>query len=731
MNAKISFCRAAAIASGLVLALSGAARAAETDTMSDFENYIKFSGYTPDVSGSNAAFARRAQTVHRGAAGIEDANYNYDLTKDVNLQIDGHAMAGYEDYLAHFKLTKNEVGSVEAGYKRFRTFYDAAGGFFPLNNAWITLYPREQYIDRGKFFANVVVALPKAPVFEFHYTNELRSGSKDSTIWGDSDFTGIPIYSQSSLNPVTSTRKILPAVLQINERNQEWQFVVRHTVGNTTASLSLIGTRVNNLDSRSVDRYTNEIKPYPAIPSTPVTLVPASKANNPNFGSDIQGFNEHALTYMGKIETKATDWATIFLDASYRHSAGDTSASRLISASINTVAGTKTAVGLYTAGGRPPYSYTAAGTLRTDTTTGVLGLRLTPLPALAVNLGLRGEASNVKANSQATYVSTLTKTTTGTLTPVTVTGPNWIRIDEKPWTPEIDVRYSGIKNLALYGTWDYRSVTQDEKTAYTAFTVNTSTGALTGPINLANDAIKENHANVTVGANWTPYSFLTFRPEVYTKDHSDSFTGYGTSAGDLYVLDYDMYGTRISAIVKPLSVLSLNTRYIVQKGKAKVNGDGLGTQDSNDARRYEIAETIDWTPVNNVYFQLNANLVWDTIKTSYPVVTGLAKSVNYNSDNNYWNGSFIAGLAVDKHTDAQLQATYYKSNNYNPAITGTTMAYGMSGEETTVTIGVKHKFTDRMLVSAKVGYFDSTNATAGGFSDFHGPLAYVAVEYGL
>ena len=263
MNANFSLCRAAAIATGLVLALSGAARAAESDTMTDFENYIKFSGYAPDLSGSHAAFERRMQTVHDGAAGIEDANYNYDLTKDINLQIDGKAMAGYEDYLAHFKLTKTEVGSFEAGYKRFRTYYDGSGGFFPLNDAWITLYPRAEYVDRGKFFVNATIALPKAPVFEFHYTNELRNGIKDSTIWGDSDFTGISIYSQSSLNPVTSTRKILPAYLQLNERNQQWDFSVSHTVGNTTASLTVIGSDINNLDSRSTVRYFGELKPYP------------------------------------------------------------------------------------------------------------------------------------------------------------------------------------------------------------------------------------------------------------------------------------------------------------------------------------------------------------------------------------------------------------------------------------------------------------------------------------
>jgi len=56
---------------------------------------------------------------------------------------------------------------------------------------------------------------------------------------------------------------------------------------------------------------------------------------------------------------------------------------------------------------------------------------------------------------------------------------------------------------------------------------------------------------------------------------------------------------------------------------------------------------------------------------------------------------------------------------------------GVAVDETSITLGVKHKFSGSWIGHAKLGYFESKNDTSGGRSDYHGPLAYVAFEYGL
>lgn len=703
--------------------------AAEADAFPTFEsNYIKVSATGAALNGDKAAYQARTQTSKAGVAGIEDFNYNYDLSKDVNLDVNGKVLAGEGDYLAEFKLSKNEFGTLEAGYKRFRTFYDDVGGFFPQNNVWLPIFREPLYVDRGKFFINATLAMPKAPVFTFKYTNETRTGQKDSTIWGDSDLTGVPIMSQSSLNFFPAARKILPAYIHLGERQETWEASMTQTVGNTTYLLTVAGDRINNLDSRSIDRYIGELKPYPAIPSTPVTQVPNNFANNPNYGQDQQGFKETGYTFGGRLETVVSDQITLYGNISYHQANVDINASRLIVAPLLTSIGLVSPIGTFTSGGRSVYSYTSTGDLKQDILTANIGIQFKPVPTLYIDAALRGEAYNDKGTNDAVYVASYVAQNTGAVTPQLYPAPQTLDNTEKPWTPAVDVRYTGLPNVALYGSWDYRSVTQDEHNSSTSIgpagtlqVVSASDGG---------DHIKEHHMNVKVGANWTPVTLVSARAEVFTKDHENRFSDF--EAGDYYNLDYDIYGVKLTAVVKPLPTLGFTTRYIVQRGKTKVADNALGFDSSNDSgtsRRYDFGETVDWNPTKLFYLQANLNLVYDTIITSYPQVTGLAQTVVHNADTNYWNGSVVAGMPIDAQTDFQVEGFYYRANNYNPDLAFFTQPYGAGAKEYRITAGLKYKVDAKTVVAVKGGYIDSVNQTTGGYTNFRGPLAYVSVEH--
>jgi len=735
MNNTSFFTRTAGLMAGALLTFSGAtlvrAANAEADALPTFhENFIKVSVAPATTSGSNAAFQARTQTFKKGSAGIEEFNVTQELDKTTTLTVDGRALLGAEDYLAQFKLAKNEVGSFEAGYKTARTFYDGAGGFFPINNAWLPLYSRQLYVDRGTFFVNGTIALPKAPVFTFTYRNETRSGRKDSTIWGDTDLTGIPIYRPTSLNLIPSARKIIPAYINLSERQETWEVAVKHTVGATTYRLAVIGNNINNLDTRSVDRYPGELSPRPALPSNPVPPIQVSpyQVANQNKGFDQQGVKEDGVTVMGKVETKLSDQLKAFASLSVRNATIDTTGSRLITAYILTDTGLTTTVGGYTPGGRSPYSQNGSGSLKQDVVTGVVGAEWKPTKDLEMTAGLKGENLTIDGNYTANYVLNMITLTTGAVVPQSLSAPNSNKISEKPWTPEFSARYTGIKDVALWAMWDYRTLSQDERTSYVGLTTSTTAMVLSAPTG-ANDKVKEKHTNLKVGANWTPNSMVMVRGELFTKDHENNFTGQGTSLGSYYILDYDTYGARVTATVKPMSGLSFSTRYLVQRGKAQIAEDGYLHGNSNDSRRYQLSETVDWNPNKSVYVQGNLCMFWDTIGTVYPRAGGAANDVLHNADNNFWNASVVTGYVVDKDTDAQIQGTYYKANNWNRALAAATMPYGQSGKDYSVTVGLKHKFSDRMVGSAKVGYFKSDSETTGGFANYKGTIGYLTIDY--
>jgi hypothetical protein len=160
----------------------------------------------------------------------------------------------------------------------------------------------------------------------------------------------------------------------------------------------------------------------------------------------------------------------------------------------------------------------------------------------------------------------------------------------------------------------------------------------------------------------------------------------------------------------------------------EVTTDETAKFDSMNAKSHLIGETIDWNPSPQIYMQANANVVYSYISSAYP---SSANPSQRNADNNYQTYSLLSGFVLTKTTDAQVEYTYQRANNYDPSIASFTQPYGTAYEESMITVGVKQKLTDRLVADVKVGYMDSRNDTTGGRTNYRGPMAYVALEYGL
>jgi len=273
--------RSAGLLTGALLIGAGAsvraADKAQSDAFPTYESYIKITGQAADITGDKAAFQTRTKQPSDGGVGIEDLHLSKDLSKTSTLVIDGKALTGSEDYLAKFNVTKNEVGSIDAGYKRFRTFYDGTGGFFPLNKQWMSLTDEDLHIDRSKFWIEAKLALKDMPEFEVRYTNELRSGKKDSTIWGSTDFTGLPFT--VAPNPITEVRKFAPSYVGVGERHEMLEATAKQTIRKTTLQLTLLADRTNNSDTRYVTNFPGEVIPFAITQLS--TTAPAGQVATP------------------------------------------------------------------------------------------------------------------------------------------------------------------------------------------------------------------------------------------------------------------------------------------------------------------------------------------------------------------------------------------------------------------------------------------------------------------
>lgn len=734
MKANNFFLRTAGLVAGTMLLTAGAV-AAEADAIPTFQNnYLKLAVGGAAIDGSEAAYQARTQNYKAGAIGIEELRFEYDLGNDTTLQLDGRALAGQEDYLLSFRVTKEEVGSVEFGFKTFRTFYDGAGGFFPIGNTWLPLFPREQYIDRGQFFVNATIAKPNAPVFTFKYTNSTRDGTKDSTIWGDTNLTGIPIWAgPGASNPFSAARKLLPAMTDIDERTQHWEIGVSHKMGNTTGTVAVGSHLIDINDTRYMLQNIGELNRYPTVAFTQLTM------NNAHVGLPRRTYMTHeqeetSFYATAEIETVLSEKATLFAGLSFHTADIDIGADRQLIATFLTGAGVKEYIGGFNNTGsnaRAPYNFTSSGTMEQEVITGNIGARLQPNPTLSVEVALRGERYEDSGSNLANYTSQGATLSTGAFTQFASQGLHQVQNVEKPWTPTIDVRYTGIRNVALYGSWEYRTAKQDEFVHYNGLNGLTKQNEL----DLLGKDIEENHSNLVVGANWTATRAVSVRAEVFSKDHENQFNGYEDVLGRNYTLNYDIYGAKLSVVVKPMQTVTSTSRYILQRGKAAIFHSGLtttgvinGTVDGNDSHRHTFAETVTWNPNKNMYVQANGTVVFDQIKTMYPWVTGVAKQNLRNSDSNYRTADVTVGFALDKATDGRFQVAYYRADNFDIPYAQFGMPYGASARDLSVTFGVRRKLSANSVLGAKLGYIDSENATRGDFADFKGPVGYLTFE---
>lgn len=729
--------RAARLATGLAILstpLFGAS--SEADALPSFEtNYIVFSAGGANVHGSKAAYQARTQSARTGALGIEELRFDYDLKDKTTLTLDGRALAGQEDYLLSFKLQKAEVGSVEVGYKTFRTFYDGAGGFFPIGNTWLPLSSRPLYVDRGQLFLNGTLALPKAPVISFKFTHSTRDGRKDSTSWGDTNLTGIPIYAgPGAVNPFAAMRKLLPAYVDLDEKNDAWEISLRHKFGNTSFVLAAGGNSIDNRNIREMQQNIGELAPFPALVFTAPTLN-NERAGSPRRTTMTQTHQEDGYHASASFETIFNDKVTLFGALQYHTAEADITLARHFRATIASASGVREYVGGFVNSGptaRAPYNFTSRGNLDYDVLTGHLGARFNPTPNLAVEAALRGERWKDSGNNLGQYSSQGVALATGVVTSYASQGLHGVQNKETPWTPTVDVRYTGIRKLALYANWEYRTAKQDEHVRYEGLNGLTKLNEL----DLVGKDIQQTHTNAKLGANWSPLAALSLRAELFTKDHENDFAGYDDAAGRDYVLNYDIYGTKLTAIVKPGAAVSLTTRYTLQRSKSAVFHAGLtttgainGTVDGNDSTRHSISETIAWNITKNLWVQANGTVVFDQMQTVYPWVSGVAKQNLRNADNNYATGDLTLGFAIDRKTSATIQGTYYRASNFDTAYATYGLPLGAGARESTISLGVRRKLTDKTLLSAKLGYFDTDNTARGGFSDFSGPLGYLSVQH--
>src|SRR6266542_4816763 len=197
----------------------------------EYKNWIELGIGGLIINGDAAQFKQEHRMSGDVFGGIQDLHFEQTVGKDGLFSLDGHAIWDTNDYDVKLELSKPKLGYIKAGFTEFRSWYDGNGGFFPHDGG--TFFPPafpEMHIDRGDAWVELGLRVPDWPEITIRYSHEFRFGQKDSTIWGDTNLTGLAVQ---------PTRKIVPSFRDIDEKRDIFSFEASKTIRNTEFLLGM------------------------------------------------------------------------------------------------------------------------------------------------------------------------------------------------------------------------------------------------------------------------------------------------------------------------------------------------------------------------------------------------------------------------------------------------------------------------------------------------------------
>src|SRR5436305_430870 len=166
------------------------------------------------------------------------------------------------------------------------------------------------HVERGDAWIELGLRAPNWPEITIRYDHEFRFGQKDSTVWGDTNLTGL-------LPPYNSTRKIVPSFRNIDEKRDIFSFEASKTIGNTDVLLGMRYEHNTNDYSLNMERGAGQLPP--AVPPPGQQRKVTQQQND-----DVDLFSGHGIT-----ETRITDNHWFTAGYSYTTITNDLSGSRI------------------------------------------------------------------------------------------------------------------------------------------------------------------------------------------------------------------------------------------------------------------------------------------------------------------------------------------------------------------------------------------------------------------
>jgi hypothetical protein len=679
----------------------------------EYKNWIELSIGGVITNGDRAQFEQQHWLPGgQPYGGIQDLHFEGTFDKNGVFSVDGHALWDFNDYDITVQLSKPNLGYIKAGYTEFRTWYDGNAGFFPHNDVFFNPPYPEMHIDRGDAWVELGLRVPNWPEITIRYDHEFRFGQKDSTVWGDTNLTGLQ-------SPYNSTRKIIPSFRDIDEKRDIFSFEASKTIGNTDILLGMRYEHNTNDYSLNMERSAGQLPPV--VPPPGQQRKVTQQQND-----DVDLFSGHGIT-----ETRITDNLWFTAGYSYTTLQNDLSGSRITGTHWDEAFGQP----VPTLNQRDHAFIDLAGTTTVKENLFNANLFWMPIENLVILTGFRFTHENL--DTESTFLAEEPVRNTPPFSPTNpaggyhygpgepADGGRWANYNL--FAERLELRYTGIKDWLFYaeGEWEEEWGHVNEFQSVNEVV----------PLDKDTNALGQKY---TFGATWNPTMRLSLAGQYFYRIASYGEDIFSADFPRLVNQDWNINDFNIRMTFRPklpacLGTLALVTRYDFVHTSIDsqwyFDGDTFAELQSGEIKKHVISESLNWNPLPRFFLQANFSYVLnqtDTPANNIEFIPNAGPTVP-NFRNDYWTVTSGIGYIIDDKTDFYADYYFYCANDYynNAAVA---VPYGMGATENAVTATVARQLSKNTRLTLKYGFYDYRDVTSGGHNNYRAHSLFSSLQ---
>lgn len=638
------------------------------------------------LRGDQEKFQEDHWAANNAMGGVSEYSYINEDKHGGSIVADGRVIAGNNDYLFNFDLKKEEVGSLIFEFKQFRKYYDGTGGFFgnfaPTAASATTFSEinRTLFLDIGNLKIEGIFSKEENTKCIFSYEREYRQGAKSLISWG-------------SVTDNTTTRKILPTFLEVDETVDKLNMKIEHTTAG--------GVEVSAEQAWEKIRATNQkCNSRTLTLDTGLFTSPIYELENMN--SDIY---TTTLRVADELNEKAF-FSTAFLCNNYRG---------------HTVETLKDFQGTTDNKPNNPAKVTQ------DTIAVLPKISISLTKDLLMDAGLKWEF--VKKNGVAHYdVDKVTAGGDGTIDEFV---PIETKIMENKLGENVNIKYDGIKDAVFYSGGDFEQQIRNVDES------QSSSGPVpTASNNFSRDAdVTTFNYSTTSGFKWYPMPKIDVTSEFKYRYGTVGYDSINTvRAGDVVNryrgfingLTFRTYKPLVKLNFKPYKWIACNFLYTFDTTIYATQTRIADAWEFNKYRANIYSTGLTLTPREYLYLTLFYQYKEASTRTQANGDGGRGFNVPT------YNASFkvlSASCSYSPVKDITLRGSYSisKADNFND-FSNIGLPLGLTNFLQDASVGIEKKIRRDCSVEFKYDFMQYGETSNGGIDDYEAHLFYTALK---